>query len=550
MGYTPKNKLTTLHYSDKKVVGTKDIPNTIAKLSDNAVYASVINKELVANFEQAMVEVSTDLWKDPSVDFWERPTEISVLTEVFRKVLNASKIDTAIATDIPVKSSAKVLLDNSVVSDILSRVVEFKRQLSDIVTTTDDVYGEANIDDDQTAWVQKIVLEQLATAEVTRISLEKVFGDSSVASEIITKVFAKTVTETAILSEVVILTTLKQLVETSAITETFAKALDKLSNESTISSDLFTKLLDKAVLEETILSETLAKDLAIILIESDYFLEAYAQPDYEAGSFVASDQVAMDTTRPLASELFQTTDTVEMIEVIKSLIEVCNFSELLSRVLEKKLEDTVISTDDFYGEANADDDQTASFTKVATDLAVSSDALQTLVAFYRSLTDTSSISDTVSIGVNLVKSETTVNTDLVTFTNNFIRSFLDSTLLGDVIAITLSKVASDTTSTLDTLSNIVSFNRTFSETFVLPEVLVSVVEKVLLDTSSTIEIISKTASTTLQSENTTAIDSKVLSISKLLIEALSCSEYIWANKQNYFASNYVIPGYVGINYTL
>jgi hypothetical protein len=69
--------------------------------------------------------------------------------------------------------------------DIAELVVEFNRSVEDSVFSTDDFYGNANIDDDQIALVNKILADWTELQEETKIAFTKApFEDASSISDV------------------------------------------------------------------------------------------------------------------------------------------------------------------------------------------------------------------------------------------------------------------------------------------------------------------------------------------------------------------------------
>lgn len=81
------------------------------------------------------------------------------------------------------KNSGKLLLTNFVSSDQISNVVDYKRSFLDFVATTDDFFGNANIDDDQTARVEKNLITWLTPVDQHSVSGVKILSTDYAAQE-------------------------------------------------------------------------------------------------------------------------------------------------------------------------------------------------------------------------------------------------------------------------------------------------------------------------------------------------------------------------------
>jgi hypothetical protein len=118
---------------------------------------------------------------------------------------NASKeiTETGVASEQYLSLFAKAQIDSSTVFEVFSSSAVFNRTVLDSVFPTDDVLGEANIDDDQYAFVGKSVFDDLITSEVfiTTNLFNRVLVDNSIISETIINAFSKNLQETSTTSE-------------------------------------------------------------------------------------------------------------------------------------------------------------------------------------------------------------------------------------------------------------------------------------------------------------------------------------------------------------
>lgn len=153
----------------------------------------------------------------------------------------------------------------------------------------------------------------------------------------------------------------------------------------------------------------------------------------------------------------------------------------------KVLLDTVVTTDDFYGAANADDDETMSFIKKAGDLFYATDSFGALTSKVR--TDSASASDSKTINAGKVLLDTFVKADVLTSavgkaladaftssdarTNLFGKGLTDSSLTSETKAFAFSKSLSDTFISTDDFNGVanpdddevMSFFKTTSDSF-------------------------------------------------------------------------------------
>jgi len=78
------------------------------------------------------------------------------------------------------------------------------------------------------------------------------------------------------------------------------------------------------------------------------------------------------------------------------------------------LTDLVDATDDFYGLANVDDDQTARIDKVVIDYGTLTESFSRIAAFIRSFTDIATISETFGKSISKILSDQINRSEIVT----------------------------------------------------------------------------------------------------------------------------------------
>lgn len=131
-------------------------------------------------------------------------------------------------------------------SDILSRIVSYKRTFTDIVDATDDFYGAANIDDDQVAAFGKALIESAQTGDyfLPVTSYIRSYTDTNSLSD--TRYFkpTKAVNDTPSLSD----TFTRQVQFLRTVTDSGATSELRTAGVSKASADTY-RVTDSAVLQ-------------------------------------------------------------------------------------------------------------------------------------------------------------------------------------------------------------------------------------------------------------------------------------------------------------
>ncbi|WP_396190117.1 hypothetical protein [Flavobacterium sp.] len=457
----------------------------------------------------------------------------------------------------------KVLVDSVSKSDYFSRVVTFNRSFNDFIDATDDFYGAMNVDDDQVAWVNKILVENktieevfskiyskpvtevhtTSVAEEKRLSLTKVRFDSTTNSE----------QRTVLLN--------KALLEVKTFVENFTKNLSKVVEELFSISDRFSVLISKPLYDSLYSSDFLTNDTIKSIIETFRTSESFVK---------AAASVRLDTLHPVEyiekafttaiADLVSQSDTIGKhvklkIEEIDYFLQDYVFEDYTYKIVHlfdgitdfkiyKSLVDTVDATDDFYGETNVDDDQVASVAKSLSETFNKSDVFSRVFVANREITDYSTFSEHKTFNIAKVLLETKYTSEIISKVASKI--FVDSDTVSETIYKTPAKVLLENFATAE--------YKTFSSSIVkadvlsLPESLVIVTSKVLTATSTLTESVTTQVTSfrsfedskfvldalnklitkgvtdsVIKSESYSAGTNKVLLETKVLQEALICS---------------------------
>ena len=413
-------------------------------------------------------------------------------TDLAKFAIKPVKFDQAIVPDIQYISVNKGLIETKIVSDLVVTQVDYNRIFTDFVDATDDFFGNANVDDDQVARVNKVVVEYIPTFDPIEFSATKILADTAQAQDTSditsTKVFLDSfvksdevriaaekvlVDRTYIISDIISNKIVgKNFTETVEKTDVVGKLINKVPNrypadgDFALADDGMTYIyVDKNILDSNLLVDT--KYLQV----SKSFLEANTASDTNTitttkvaretvvksdvsyvdisksttDTVIKSDATYLELTKPFFETVVQSdSQTISIGKVVNDIVTMSDLI-IISSLLRKTLEDAVDATDDFFGQANVDDDQTARIGKYITDYGTTGETL--VFSSVKSLIDTTQLQNPIAI-------ETTKP-----FTDSFVKSDVNYIEIGKVSEETLlntdsayhdvSKVAEDVTTSAD-----------------------------------------------------------------------------------------------------
>lgn len=385
------------------------------------------------------------------------------------------------------------------------------------------------------------------------------------------------------------LSTDKVLLDYSSISEERKLLVEKVINDDFLIPDEFKSFVGKVLIDSSLSDDELA--LSVEKIRQDTFgktdivtllwavLREFSDQALtsEETKFNA-DKVLLDSSTSLDTPYKATT---------KVSIDTGSIDDLIKHVtwFRRNYFDHTYVTDDVLGEANVDDDQTAYVIKGL----IESQEFEDLSYFdvhtrYRSYID--SVTDTIDIEIgrtmqdDLASTSTLITKVIESVYNDPYYLFeetnidvskilLDSNIFSQLVELSFNKVTIETNSVGDI--NSIEINKdpgTESLGFV-DSIPVHIISKVLVESQNAIETISKVLSIILQSELgyisdviekhfSRPVDSDSFSLqtditllhpNKGINEVNVTSESGYMNKQDYFAQDYVTPGYSGTDYT-
>jgi hypothetical protein len=314
-------------------------------------------------------------------------------------------------------------------------------------------------------------------------------------------------------------------------------ALFKYNQDTFSKLDYFVKTFNKGVAEifnkSDILSFNFGKPQQNMLISFDSFSKGFGKTYSE--SFSKSDTTYLSTDKAV-SDNGSTSDLFSK-GIQPSFQEYKTLSEVFSRLVTYNITllDNIQSTDDFLGLANIDDDQVAAVQKNLIELENTSDLLS--FGLSKIYLENFNDSDLVNILSNKVVNDiSNINSELLSFSIN--KGHNDISDVGDTLSIGLSIKLIDTIFTTDLVDLLKITVWNVNDSTTASDDVLGVANTDDDQTAS----IGKNAF-----ENITETDSVTTLTGLNKNEQVSKSDSGLINNQNYFSSNYIIPGYVGTN---
>lgn len=361
------------------------------------------------------------------------------LTETYLDfVSEITKLDIPLATEIASKELLFNLLDN--------------------FNVTDDFYGEANFDDDQTASFYKVANELVLPAqelvvfdsEKTLLDIPQLLESHSVDLETLrfdnytlqeetkfenTKVFSDSLVASDILE--LLLVQGRSFFDNISSLEINSKLISKVADYETfgITETDFTKLLEKSVLNTVIAgTEELFTNISTVLEDKpEWFSYDYTDESYTLGGAVTYDENYFDVSTVLATQTTAVYTNAPVFDATKTLLSTSIASDTFTRAVTYNTSylDTVVPTDDFLGAANLDDDQYVLFVKAVAETSNTSEAkyfdtlkssndtssilLEAQLDIKKPFVETTSIIEQKTLGILKAINDTLVSTELLTF---------------------------------------------------------------------------------------------------------------------------------------
>lgn len=503
-----------------------------------------------------------------------------VKTDVASFAVEGNYNDLITKSDLVVLNPEKGLVETQITTDVLYPVFTAYRTFVDIVDATDDIFGEANIDDDQVAAVNKAAIDWIAQSDLYLLSTFKVFNDLENFSDIKYFDIIKGQNDLGSLIDLLYFESVKELADTFTSQDQASKDFSKIATDYASNSDAyfissFKVLYDIGTLSDVsyMQLETMYSDIAnesdIVYQDfSKYLSHTFSNNDvsyYLATKGVVEIQLTSEVLSfDLSYNLLDTANSYETLafDLSKSFSHTFNESDLAVYLVGKQalevnytsdfaffdknkvLEDIVDATDDVLGEANVDDDQIAAVTKTLADYSATSEDFSRTFTAYRDFSDTTNESDIIYLQPGISKLETTQTSEYKFFGVNTVYNDVES--VSDVNNKDLFSVYLDSFDSSDNVQTVTAYLRDFAEIESISETLSRLYLKQLIESTVTSEQFVKTINKDFTdivttSESITPINGRAFS------EPQDVSDGGTINNQNYFSSDYVEPGYVGTN---
>lgn len=396
------------YYSFDKVI------NTTSYLNDGTRF-SIVDKVLTTTFN-----VPDQLSR---VITFIRSFQHSIASsDSLLKVVDKGASDLATIANLTIKIVNLGKLDQTLTSDVFARTVLYNRDFIDTVDATDDFYGLANIDDDQIASIGKVLATVTNIANSDQITNEANFIRSFASStnsvvDTFNKLLQPNKFDSVGISEFNVITINQAHNLQVLLAEQDEKLLAKTFSDVFDATDDF---LGNANIDDdqiAFVGKNLISNLSGV---TEFSLADYTKPFTDqtallettsllfdkpiiADQILLSDQVNNALEKPILSTLSSTVDADSKSYTKILFDQNTNITELFEQTIGKNPEDIAYiaetyrlfnidvvlldqiitqdepsylkqtlwdafdqldATDDFYGLANIDDDQIASFTKV------------------------------------------------------------------------------------------------------------------------------------------------------------------------------------------
>lgn len=364
---------------------------------------------------------------------------------------------------------------------ITSEAVGFDllRQIADQVDATDDLYGAANIDDEQTMFLAKSMQpDYVASSDSDDLHVGKTSQDSvGTADPIGPFDVSKLRVDSALTGDVKLFDLSKSLSDAVDATDDlyglaniddeqttfFAKsaAPDYVSTSDNDDLEFGKSAADAVGAQDQINSRDLHKPRADVAVSSDFprygFSTSRADAAFSSDSHThffgkgSQDSVASldasvnDTGKTLLSSA-QTADSINTKQFGKAASDIAATSESIAQDVAKQLSDLVDANDDFNLIAATDDGEIKTFAKQASDYAATADG-QLLFAVNKGAVDAATSSESHAVDSQKPLADSAVAAEQSSL--NSFKSATDSSIVSDAADVQAGKQLDDKARQLD-----------------------------------------------------------------------------------------------------
>jgi len=518
------------------LVNIAGISDTFSRVASyNRIFAEAANRYDIINKNPKLIKSEVVLKQDyysRIVNFYRAVSEKPRLIQ--QKLLYIGKY----SIEAPITTADKKSLLYSFISqeivrntDIFNRQVDYIRKITDYISTTDDYYGLANIDDDQYAGFYKQSRDYLTFQEFRPIKNVNITTTQSIADisdpYVSVAVFNRTFTNSTNRSD------------------TISKNPKLIKSEIILKQDYYSRVANfYRVITD-----------AQNLIEEKVF---YAS-SYTINIFNVIDRNSLLINKPANAENITSTDT----------------RYTITRFIRNIL-DSINATDDYYGLANIDDDQYVRFNKGIVDTVSFAEKLTPVsFKFYSPIAEFYTTNQQLRIFIRKFPSIDIVDTNSTEYTSIKVNKYANNEIFYkyDESNSYFNKVLQDTIKFTDFAIVKMRFGQLFSETLTTNNTSIKLNTKKLIKDKYTIidylkytgsvkftDIFNKTEKITLkvtlsridstQFAETFIYNKYSAAPSRIFTDQIVTSNSGTINNQDYFADKYVAPGYAGTNRTI
>jgi hypothetical protein len=446
----------------------------------------------------------------------------------------------------------KALADAPTLSEIT--VYSLQRTINELVDATDDFYGVANSDDDQTMFFSKSIptetqtvsdtdnwaltkaaTEGLNTTESTTYAATKALADNPSISEAVGYTYQKAVADTADAGDELNALFVTDDGQTMFMSKNFSEPLSnsdaavtafgKNPNDYLYTSDYLQPFdFGKGLTENPVTSQQVTYTFGTSRVDTstvtDNSVYSYGRPEYDSVNAQREGPNFWDNyVDPTYMGAGYAGTGIPAFDVEKAVSDAASNSDTLTytMVYSRTLSDSVNATDDFDGTATTEDDQTMTFAKGLSDTISHSDAHAFVVGMSRE--DAATFSDAL--------------TDL------FGKAVTDSFTKSDLVTASVGKALADSATTSDNITAR-SFSKALSD-------LVDATDD--FDGAATAEDDQTMSFVTSRAETVSASDSSSQSAGKGLTDSVSTGDSGSLRMTDYCDVLYFTDVYVGISAT-
>lgn len=568
-----------------------------AQVTSDSYRVSFVNKGLVTLFNT--LDVSAKTLAKPFVDS-SNLSEVSTKT-VAKAVFSQVTYSEELIKVAYLKTTSEVVVS----AEDFRRQVDYQRNFQDVVDSTDDFFGTANADDDQIARVGKTLVNWVASSEVRIVDVSKVLADQAASQEQKSVELTKPFISQSTLSSLTTLSFAKPLSSLSTLADQYSYEAYKNLEHIFVTVDQKTIQVAKTVTDQADLSEqkqfSLQKPLVSTATSSDTVLTTWLAQRQFADQGTTTTQIYLEFGKQLEHGLLATEQNQKSAGKVLSSTSATS-DQLNSQVdYKRSFLDFVVSTDDFFGNANIDDDQTARIGKnvvnlvlpveqhsivgskvLSTQYSASEQAAiqtsKTLSSIFGSeelvvydldkvLLDTSTASEQQSFSVSKPLTTSFASTDTFNRTVIYNRQPTDQFNTDDTVIRNVNKGVITVTAATEQITTQTDFKRQLisladstelaakilrtpkQDLVLLPEQVRKRTTKVLhTNVLQQNELVQKTPKKTILSQATTGENISFFKFgNRFFNEIATTNDSGVINNQGYFAESYVEPGYAGTN---